>query len=61
MTEGNDRKSAITSASVRIEILKRIEGFTMFDKVRSSDIQKPQNIKPLLLQLKDLSLDSLAI
>ena len=49
---GNDRKSAITSASVRNEVLGRIEGITLFNKVRSSEIRKSLNIEPLLLRIE---------
>ena len=46
---GNDRKSAITSASVRNEVL--IEGVTLFNKVRSSEVRKSFNIEPFFLQI----------
>ena len=49
---GNDRKNAITSASVRNEVLRRIEGVTLFNKVRSSEIRKSPNIEPLLLRIE---------
>ena len=42
--------------------LRRIdEGVTLFNKVRSSEIRKSLNIEPLLSELKDLSLDGLAM
>ena len=50
--EYNDRKNAITSASVGNEVLRRIEGVTLFNKVRSSEIRKSLNIEPLLLQIE---------
>ena len=49
---GNDRKSAITSASVRNEVLGRIEGITLFNKARSSEIRKSLNIEPLSLNIE---------
>ena len=48
----NDRKSAIASASVRKRFLRRIEGVTLFNKVRSSEIQKSLNIEPLLFRIE---------
>ena len=46
---GNDRKYAITRARVRNEVFaKKIEGVTLFNKVRSSEIRKSLNIEPLL-------------
>ena len=35
-----------------VRILRRIEGVTVFNKVRSSEIQKSLNIEPLLLRIK---------
>jgi len=35
------------SASIRNEILRRIEGVTLFDKVHRSEIRKSLNIEPL--------------
>ena len=51
---GNDRESAITSASVQNEFFfkKRMEGVTLFNTARSSEIKKPLNIEPLLLQIE---------
>ena len=58
----NDRKSAITSASVRIRFLQRIEGVTLFNKVRRSEIRKSLNIEPLILQIERSQLiDGLAM
>ena len=35
-----------------IRFLRKIEGVTRFDKVRSSEIRKSLNIEPLLLQIE---------
>ena len=35
-----------------MRFLQRIEGVTLFNKVRSSEIQKPVNTEPLLLQIE---------
>ena len=40
-----------------MRFLERIEGVTLFNKVRSSEIQKSPNIKLLLLQIKRSQLD----
>ena len=50
--KGSYRKSAITCASVRNEVLRRIEGVPLFNKVRSSEIQKSLNIKSLLFRIE---------
>ena len=34
-----------------LRFLRRIEGVTLFDKVRSSEIRKSLNIEPLLLRM----------
>jgi len=52
MILGNDQKNTIASASIRSEILQRIEGITLFSNVRSSEIQKSLNIKLPLVQIK---------
>ena len=36
----------------KISFLQRIEGVTLFNKMRSSEIQKSLNIEPLLLQIE---------
>ena len=43
-------QSQVQASEMRI--LRRIEGVTLFNKVRSSEIQKPLNIEPLLLRIK---------
>ena len=40
------------NASVRNEILRRFKEFTQSNKVRSSEIRKSLNIKPLLLRIE---------
>ena len=35
-----------------VRILRRIEGVTLFNKVRSSEIRKSLNIEPLLLRIE---------
>ena len=35
-----------------MKFLQKIEGVTLFNKVRSSEIRKPFNIEPLLLQIE---------
>ena len=42
----------ITSASVQNEVFTKIEGVTLFNKKRSSEIRKSLNIEPLLLRIK---------
>ena len=49
----NDQKSAITSAGVQNEFfLQRIEGVTLFNEMRSSEIRKYLNIESLLLRVE---------
>ena len=36
----------------KMRFLRRIEGVTLFNKVRSSDIRKSLNIEPLLLRIE---------
>ena len=36
----------------KMRLLRRIEGVTLFNTVRSSEIRKSLNIKPLLLQIE---------
>ena len=43
-------QSQVQASEMRI--LRRIEGVTLFNKVRSSEIQKSLNIEPLLLRIK---------
>ena len=43
-------RSQVDASEMRF--LRRIEGVTLFNKVRSSDIRKSLNIKPLLLQIE---------
>jgi len=45
-------ETMIVSASVRNKILRRIEGVTLFGKVRSSEIRKSLNIEPLLFRIE---------
>jgi len=49
-------QSQVQASEMRF--LRRIEGVTLFNKVRSSEIRKSLNIEPLLLRL---SLDGLAM
>ena len=44
-----------------MKLLQRIERVALFNKMRSSKIQKSLNIKPLLLQIIKHSLDGLAM
>ena len=66
LTYGNE--SWVMTERVRPQVqasemrfLQRIEGVTLFNKVGSSEIQKFLNIDVLLPELKDLSLDDLAM
>ena len=43
-------RSQVQASEMRF--LRRIEGVTLFNKVRSSEIRKSLNIKPLLLRIK---------
>ena len=52
-------RSQVQASEMRF--LRRIEGVTLFNKVRSSEIQKSLNIETLLSELKDLSFDGLAM
>ena len=49
---GNDRKNAITSASVRNEVFTKIRRNDTVYKVRSSEVRKSLNIEPLLLRIE---------
>ena len=50
---GNDQKSAITKVQAsEMRFLRKIEGDTLFNKVRSSKIRKSLNIEPLLLRIE---------
>ena len=48
-------RSQVQASDMRF--LRRIEGVTLFNKMRSSEIRKSLNIEPYFLELKDLSLD----
>ena len=48
MTERS--RSQVQASEMRF--LRRIEGVTLFDKVRSSEIRKSRNIEPLLLRIE---------
>ena len=53
-------RSQVQASEMRF--LRRIEGVTLFNKVRSSEIRKSLNIEPRYFsELKDLSLDGLAM
>ena len=52
-------RSQVQGSEMRF--LRRIEGVTLFNKVHSSEIRKPLNIDPFFSELKDLSLDGLAM
>ena len=43
-------RSQVQASEMRF--LRKIEGVTLFNKVRSSDIEKSFNIEPLLLQIE---------
>ena len=47
-------RSQVKASEMRF--LRRIEGVTLFNKVRSSDIQKSLNIEPLLLRIERFQL-----
>ena len=47
MTERCDHKCKLSN-----HFLRRLEGVTLFNKVRSLEIQKSPNIKPLLLRIE---------
>ena len=51
---GNDRKNAMQSQvqASEMSFLRRIEGVTLFSKVRSFEIRKSLNIEPLLLRIE---------
>ena len=44
------RRSQVQASKMRF--LQRIEGVTLFNKVRSSEIRKSLNIEPLLLRIE---------
>ena len=52
-------RSQVQASEMRF--LRRIEGVTLFNKVRSSEIRKSLSIEPLFSELKDLSLDGLTM
>ena len=52
-------RSQVQASEMRF--LRRIEGVTLFDKVRSSEIRKSVKIEPLFSELKNLSLDGLTM
>ena len=43
-------RSQVQASEMRF--LRRVEGVTLFNKVRSSEIQKSPNIEPLLLRIE---------
>jgi len=52
----------IRSQASEMRFLRKIEGVTLFNKVRSSEIRKCLNIEPLhFSESKGLSLDGLAM
>ena len=55
------KKMRSQAQASEMRFLRKIEGITLFNKVRSSEIRKSLNIEPLLLRIKDLSLDGLAM
>ena len=42
----NDWKSAITSANAKVRFSQKIEGVTVFNKMRNSEIRKSRNVEP---------------
>ena len=52
-------RSQVQASEMRF--LQKIEGVTLFNKVRSSEIRKSLNIEPLLLQIERSRLDGLAM
>ena len=52
-------RSQVQASEMRF--LRRIERVTQFKTVQSSEIRKSLTIEPLLLRIKDLSLDGLAM
>ena len=49
---GNFQKKIFFSSWMFLDYKRRIEGVTLFNKVRSSEIQKSRNIEPLLLRIE---------
>ena len=58
--EMTERMRSQVQASEK-RFLQKIEGITLFNKGRSSEIRKSLNIERCFSELKDLSLDGLAM